>query len=415
MKKSVFVILLTVAVFSAAAFSPLGQEANGTSEGSTTVYVNQTNTVPTSSVQADTAQSNNVPVYTAPATASGKGAVAEAKLWPKQDVSLGFPGGGIVDYISVKEGDSVRKGTVLAEVKGAESYRQQYAEAELNLALAQDELKSLNDNYLIEKADTLTKLVDARKALDDAQDEYADFDTPAYRTKLDNANKAYTDKWDAVEDAQELVDKVSELESSSDRKRTVEDDYKKTLQDYENLQRAYNKLLNDKDAAQAKVQAAEANVANLERELEELANGPKATKLEVVNQKIAAAESQKAAAEKNIELLQIIAPFDGVISNLNLSEGELVPAGKTVIVMVDGSQQILKTVDLSETDMASIKVGSRVKAVFDAYPNNELYGTVTKITNWSEKYLGDVVFPVEVTLDTNNLPLLWGMTASIYF
>ena len=410
MKKSVFVILLLVAVISAAAFTPLGQETVGSSDSSTSIYVNQTNTVPTTVTQADAA-----PVYTIPASTSGKGAVAEAKLWPKQDVSLGFSGGGIVSTISVKEGDSVRKGTVLAEVKGAESYRQQYAEAELNLALAQDELKSLNDNYPIEKADTLSKLVEARKALDEAKDEFADFDTPAYRTRLDNANKAYTDKWDAVEDAQELVDKVSELESGSDRKRTVEDDYKKTLQDYENLQRAYNKLLNDKDAAQAKVQAAEANVANLERELEELANGPKATKLEVVNQKIAAAESQKAAAEKNIELLQIIAPFDGVISNLDLTEGELVQAGKPVIVMVDGSQQILKTVDLSETDMASIQVGSRVKAVFDAYPNNELYGTVTKITNWSEKYLGDVVFPVEVTLDFNNLPLLWGMTASVYF
>ena len=40
---------------------------------------------------------------------------------------------------------------------------------------------------------------------------------------------------------------MSELESGSDRKRTVEDDYKKTLQDYENLKRAYNLLLNDKD------------------------------------------------------------------------------------------------------------------------------------------------------------------------
>ena len=53
--------------------------------------------------------------------------------------------------------------------------------------------------------------------------------------------------------------------------------------------------------------------------------------------------------------------------------------------------------------------------IFDAYPDQEFGGTVTKITNWAGAYLGDVVFPVEVTLDDSSLPFLWGMTASVYF
>ena len=402
MKKSLIIAVIGLLLLSAVVFVPMPEKPAAAQESqSSVIYVNQSS--PT-----------EIPVETNRPVSNGN-SVAEANLWPKQDASLGFPGGGVVASVFVKEGGAVHQGEVLAEIKGSESYRQQYAEAELNLAAAQDELKSLNDNYLIEKAETLRKLVEARKALDDANEEFADFDTPAYRTKLDNANKAYTDKWEDVKDAQDLVDKVSELEAGSSRKQTVEDDYKKTLQDYENLQRAYSLLLNDKEAAQAAVQVAEAEVANLERELEELADGPKATKLEVVNQKIAAAEAQKAAAEKNIELLQIIAPFDGTILRVDLTEGDLVQAGQVVIVMADSSAQILKTVDLSETDMAKVRLGSRVRVVFDAYPATELYGTVSKITNWSEKYLGDVVFPVEVTLDSNSLPLLWGMTASVYF
>ncbi len=402
MKKSLIITLVSVFLLSAVVFTSIQEKPAAAQDGTASV-VDVEQSVPTA-----------VPVVQ-PKAVSGRNSVAEAKLWPKQDASLGFPDGGVVASIFVKEDSAVHKGDVLAEIKGSEIYRQQYAEAELNLAAAQDELKSLNDNYPIEKAETLRKLVDARKALDDANDDFVDFDTPNYRTRLDNANKAYTDKWEDVEDARDLVDKVSELESGSSRKQTVEDDYKKTLQDYENLKRAYNLLLNDKEAALASVQAAEAEVANLERELEELSDGPKATKLEVVNQKIAAAEAQKAAAEKNIELLQIIAPFDGTILSVDMTEGDLVQAGKVVIVMADISAQILKTVDLSETNMSGIQSGSRVRVVFDAYPANELYGTVTKITNWSEKYLGDVVFPVEVTLDSNNLPLLWGMTASVYF
>ncbi len=403
MKKSVIIALISVLLLTAVVFVPVPEHPAMAQDGPTSVvYVNQT---------SPTAE----PVNPIPVPASSGNSVAEANLWPKQDVSLGFPGGGVVASVSVKEGSVVHQGDVLAEVKGSEVYKQQYAEAELNLAAARDELKALNDNYPIEKAETLRKLVDARKALDDANKDYAEYDTPAYRTRLDNANKAYTDKWEAVEDALDLVEKVSELESGSSRKQTVEDDYKKALQDYENLKRDYNLLLNDKEAAQAAIEAAEADVANLERELSELEDGPKAEKLEVVNQKIAAAEAQKAAAEKNIELLQIIAPFDGTILRVDMTEGDLVQAGKIVIVMADTSVQILKTVDLSETNMSKIQTGSRVRVVFDAYPNSELYGTVTKITNWSEKYLGDVVFPVEVTLDNNNLPLLWGMTASVYF
>lgn len=398
MKRTILFTAAIVLVIVAAAFIPLRDE-----------------TAPTPTAVPADSQPSSVVYVRQPEERSSSGSVAEAKLWPKRDASLGFTGGGVVASILVKEGDTVHAGDVLAEIKGAESYRQQYAEAELNLAAAQDELKALNDAWPSEKADVLRRLIEARQALDDAREAYADFDTPEYRTRLDRANQAYTDKWDDVEDAKDLVDRVSELESTSDRRRTVEDDYKKALQDYEALERAYRLLLNDKDAAAAAVEAAEALVADLERELEELQDGPKASKLEVINQKIAAAEAQKAAAEKSIELLQIIAPFDGVIVSLDLTAGELVQAGKTVIVIADTSAQILKTVDLSETDMAGIQVGNRVRIVFDAYPNNEIYGTVTKITNWAGAYLGDVVFPVEVTLDPNNLPLLWGMTASVYF
>ena len=396
MKKSFVIIVLAALVLIAAGFAPLQQETAGGADGPSAIYVWQ-------------------PEGTAGVHSVTGGTVAEAKLWPKQDVSLGFSGAGVVASVLVKEGDAVKKGDVLAEIKGEENYRQQYAEAELNLTAARDELKSLNDGHPLEKADVQKRLVDARKALDKANENYADYDTPDYRTRLDNANKAYTDKWEAVEDAQDLVDKVAELDEGSTRRRTVEDDYKKTLQDYEDLKRAYTLLLNNRDAAQAAVWAAEAEVTDLERELEELADGPKQTKLDVIDQKIAAAEAQKLAAEKNIEQLQIIAPFDGTVVSVDLIEGELATAAKPVIVLADGSAQIVKTVDLSETDMAGIRTGMRVRVVFDAYPDNELYGTVTKITNWAGAYLGDVVFPVEITLDPNNLPLLWGMTASVYF
>ena len=65
-------------------------------------------------------------------------------------------------------------------------------------------------------------------------------------------------------------------------------------------------------------------------------------------------------------------------------------------MMVDPSEVILKTVDLSEMDITLVKGGNSVKVGFDAYPAESLRGTIPKITNWSDKYLGEVVFQLSL-------------------
>ncbi len=342
-------------------------------------------------------------------------ASAEAKLFPKDDVSLGFAVSGIVSELNAVEGQTVAKGDVLGELKSAENYRRDYAAAELELAQAQDELKEMNDSWSSDKAAAERALVTAKQDLDDKSKAYDDVDTPEYRTRLDDANKAYTEKWDAVEDAQDVVDDVSELDSDSTRRRDAEDEYKRLLQEYNDLKREYTLLQNDRDQAYADMLEAQAVVDDCQRDVDELKDGPKESKLSVVNRKVAAAEADMAAAQKGIENCQIIAPIDGTIVSVDVSAGELVAGGSQLIVIVDDSEMLLKTVDLSETDMPKVSVGSRVTVVFDAYPDTELSGTVTKITNWADKYLGDVVYPVEITLDGANLPLLWGMTATVTF
>ena len=360
----------------------------------------------------DPVQTELLPVESS--NASGT-AVAEAKLWPKEDVSLGFQSNGVIVNLSVKEGDTVKKGDVLAELKGTEEFDLAYAKAELDLLQAEKDLKALQDSYEKTKAVVSLRVIQAKTALDDANKTYDTFDTPEYRKKLDDANKAAKDKYSEVEDAQDVVDDVADLDVTSDRRITAEDDYKKIRQDYDKLERDYNLLLNDRDKADADVIGAETELADAERELEELADGPKQTDLNILNQRIATAKAEQTSATVNKELMKLIAPFDGEIVSVNVSEGEIVPPGAVVLVMVDPSEMILKTVDLSETDMALVKEGDSVTVEFDAYPAELLRGKVTKITNWGDKYLGDVVYPVEVTLDRTSLPVLWGMTASVYF
>lgn len=393
MKKNLFFIgLLVISIIAFAAFVPSLQEQKSTPEGDTDITI--------ISSEPDMSDSQ---------------ASAEAKLWPKDDSSLGFSSTGVIASMNIKVGDKVTKGDVLAELKGTEKYRLEISQASVDLLEAQDELKSLNDSAPKDKAEAEAVLVEAKKSLDEMNKAYQEFDTVDYRKKIDDANKAYKDKYSDVEDAKDLLDDVSELDAGSERRRTVEDDYKKVLQDYNDLERTYTTLVNDKDQSYADTVKAQAAVDDAQREVNELADGPKQTKLDIANQKIQTAKDKQESAQKSIELMQIIAPFDGEIVSVDYVAGELVNAEIPVIVMLDPSEKVLKTVDLSETDMTSIHLGGNVTVVFDAYPDTELRGTVTKITNWAEKYLGDVVYPVEITLENTNLPVLWGMTATIYF
>ena len=69
---------------------------------------------------------------------------------------------------------------------------------------------------------------------------------------------------------------------------------------------------------------------------------------------------------------------------------------------------------LSELDVPYVAVGDRVNVRFDALPGRVVAGEVTEIATMSTYALGEVVYQVTVELEeTAELPLRWGMTASI--
>ncbi len=383
------VLLITIAIIFIS-FSPLAEQKE--------------TTVATSAPEAN--------IVSAPVSGS---TVVEAKLHPAKEVALGFQAGGILAVLNVEKGDFVQKGDVLAVLEGTEKYDLAYAEATLELLQAEKDLKALQDAHAITKANAELALIEAKNNLDEMKKTFEEYETAAYRKKIDDANKAARDQNKKVDDAQELVDDVADLAADSTRKITVLDDFVKVRQEYDKLERAYNVLVNDKNMAEANITSAEAALEDAQRESDELAGGPKQADLDVVDQRIAAAKVAQNNAAKNIELMKIIAPFDGQVVTVSAEIGELVPAGAQIMVEVDPTSMLLKTVDLSETNMDKVKVGNAVRVTFDAFPGRELTGTVTRIVNWSEKYLGDVVFPVEIKLEPTNLNLLWGMTASVYF
>jgi HlyD family secretion protein len=89
-------------------------------------------------------------------------------------------------------------------------------------------------------------------------------------------------------------------------------------------------------------------------------------------------------ARENLRKTTIVAPTSGVISQLNVKLGERVVgtaqmAGTDMLTIADMSR-IEVRVDVSETDIAKVKIGDTAMIDADAYRNRKFVGIVSKIS-----------------------------------
>jgi HlyD family secretion protein len=120
---------------------------------------------------------------------------------------------------------------------------------------------------------------------------------------------------------------------------------------------------------------------------------------------------------------RFVAPFDGVVSALNVEAGEVVITGTmnnpgTEILTVSDMSRMLVRAEVDETDMVDMKLGQKAKITVDALPDTSFSGTVTEIGNTAKRSLtstveGQTNFEVKVVFDTNVPQVRPGMTADV--
>ena len=106
------------------------------------------------------------------------------------------------------------------------------------------------------------------------------------------------------------------------------------------------------------------------------------------------------------------APFDGVISQVNINSSEWVAPGSPVLLLADLEHLQVETTDLGEIDVAQIVEGDTAVITFDALPDLVLEGTVVSIAPKAAEGSG-VNFPVILELSEIPPALRWGMTAFV--
>ena len=144
-----------------------------------------------------------------------------------------------------------------------------------------------------------------------------------------------------------------------------------------------------------------------------------ATAQEEVTRSQAAADG----AADNLSKCRFVAPFDGVVSALNVEKGEIVITGTmnnpgTQILVVSDLSRMLVKAEVDETDVVDMTVGQKAKISVDAFPDTTFAGTVTEIGNTAKRSSistveGQTNFEVKVVFDNNVPQVRPGMTADV--
>jgi multidrug efflux pump subunit AcrA (membrane-fusion protein) len=131
------------------------------------------------------------------------------------------------------------------------------------------------------------------------------------------------------------------------------------------------------------------------------------------------AEAQAANAQASLEEAQailafstLVAPQDAAVASVDVIPGQLVQQGQVLITLATLDRLQLETTDLSERDIAKVKVGAPVY-ISVASLNETFTGKVVSISPKANTVGGDVVFEVTIAFDEQPRDLLWGMTAEV--
>jgi HlyD family secretion protein len=113
-----------------------------------------------------------------------------------------------------------------------------------------------------------------------------------------------------------------------------------------------------------------------------------AARVELTNAQAALVQARAALSQADDELskTEIITPISGVVTDLNVEQGEIVVTGTmnnpgTVLMTISDLARMEVECEVDETDVVDIKIGQEARIELDALPDTTLQGSVSEIAN----------------------------------
>ncbi len=341
--------------------------------------------------------------------AAGKTVTADgALLSPYPSVALGFSGGvsGRVLTVTVKAGDAVQAGDVLALLDDADLQRE-VDKAQLALDRALADREQALAQWERDVADAEKALADAERTLATARLQYSDTSLEEARNNLKWAQKSESDRKAEYEKAQTMWPPIP-VDSYRDSWHRAIDERamaEKRLADAEN---AYQ-------AEALELKEYESDVAKAERDLVALEGGIDAS----YDHAIEDAEIELAEAQEALENARLAAPWEAIVLSVDAAPGATVGADTSVVTLLDVEDGLrFVTQNLSEQHVANVYPGQRAVVTLRTFAETPLEGTVEAVVpQMDEEEAVDARFTVRVRLaptdPSSGLRLLPGLTGRV--
>lgn len=397
---------------------------------------------------------------TEPASRGGLTATVGATgvVHANQTAILNWQTTGSVGTINVSVGYVVSAEEILANVEQT-SLPQTIILAQADLVSAQ---KALDDllNSQMQQAQALQAVDNARQALENARNpelvQARALEAIAQAEKaVENAERAV--RWAQSPASQSYIDEAQaqvvlvkdQLDRAKERYAPYENKPEDNLtrarllselaaaqQQYDFAVRQLNSLQGPMNATDLAVQetnlaTAQAQLLEAQREWERIKDGPNPADMAVLEAQfedaqreyervkdgadpadVVVAQARVDAAQATLNLARITAPFDGVVTQVNIKPGDQVSPGIPAF-RIDDISHLLVDVQVSEVDINRIQVGQQVILTFDAILNQEYHGVVNEVALVGTTTQGIVDFTVTVELTDADEVVKPGMTAAV--
>jgi len=344
-----------------------------------------------------TSKTHSAPTSTsAPSTvAVTRGAVqqlvtASGKLVNVRTLTLSLGADGPLAKLSVRPGDRVHAGEVLAEL-GTTELKQQVVQAEQTYLLQQLTYSNTLQPDPPAVAAAQAAVNSARSAY---QAEQQKLNTNQDQVMLSCSNvQSAADAVGAARDSYQAI--------ANDLRGWIQDEIKARKAALTTTQNMYEAEVAKCNLAKSSlndigVRSAQAQLLEAQKTLSNLIS-PTTTSLITARADLEAARLSLEAARRQLARVTIVAPFDGVVLEVKNRVGDTVTANAAVIVMAD-PQALEVQASISERDFTVVEAGQTAELLFDARPEITATGHVTRLV--PERLSGgQVLYPLYIAFD----------------
>jgi multidrug resistance efflux pump len=333
-----------------------------------------------------------------------------------REIQIGSKVEGRVTEVGVEEGQVVKAGTVLVRFEHDE-LSAQHAQAQATVEQAQADLdKMLRGNRPEEITQAEATARAQKAALDSAHNgprrqeiDQAQADFKAAIADSANAESFYKRMQKLV--ATEVISR-QQFDDARDRRDAAVQRAESARQRLALLQAGTRP--EDLRAAEDKYRQAEAAAVLARR-------GFRKEDIEAARGRLAEAQGRVAELDARLREAELTAPADAVVETVSVRPGNLVPAGRIVITMLEASQLWVK-VYVPETDLAHVHLGQHASVRVDSFGSRTFDGHVGQIASQAEFLPRNVqtksdrehqVFGVKVYVDNSQEILKSGMSATV--